>query len=48
LLAAIVAGVEVMAAVGSVAPGAFHRRGFHPTALCGSFGAAAAAGGSSG
>ena len=44
VLAAIVAGVEVMAAVGSVAPGAFHRRGFHPTALCGSFGAAAAAG----
>src|SRR6187401_2837045 len=27
VLAAIVAGVEVMAAVGSVAPGAFHRRG---------------------
>ena len=44
VLAAIVASVEVMAAVGSVAPGAFHRRGFHPTALCGSFGAAAAAG----
>jgi 2-methylcitrate dehydratase PrpD len=44
VLAALVAGVEVMAAVGLVAPGAFHRRGFHPTALCGSFGAAAAAG----
>ena len=44
VLAAIVAGVEVMAAVGSACPGAFHRRGFHPTALCGSFGAAAAAG----
>lgn len=44
LLAAIAAGVEVMAAVGLVAPGAFHRRGFHPTALCGPFGAAAAAG----
>src|SRR5262245_21050852 len=44
VLAAIVAGVEVMAAVGRVCPGAFHRRGFHPTALCGSFGAAAAAG----
>ncbi|MGH7534986.1 MAG: MmgE/PrpD family protein, partial [Gemmatimonadales bacterium] len=44
VLAAIVAGVEVMAAVGSACPGAFHRRGFHPTALCGSFGAAAATG----
>jgi 2-methylcitrate dehydratase PrpD len=44
VLAAIVAGVEVMAAVGRTCPGAFHRRGFHPTALCGGFGAAAAAG----
>jgi 2-methylcitrate dehydratase PrpD len=42
--AAHAAGVEVMAAVGLVCPGVFHRRGFHPTALCGSFGAAAAAG----
>jgi 2-methylcitrate dehydratase PrpD len=44
VLAALVAGVEVMAAVGRVCPGAFHRRGFHPTALCGAFGAAAATG----
>jgi 2-methylcitrate dehydratase PrpD len=44
VLAAVAAGVEVMAAVGQACPGAFHRRGFHPTALCGSFGAAAAAG----
>ena len=44
VLAALVAGVEVMAAVGSACPGAFHRRGFHPTALCGAFGAAAATG----
>ncbi len=44
VLAAIAAGVEVMATVGLVSPGAFHRRGFHPTALCGPFGAAAAAG----
>jgi 2-methylcitrate dehydratase PrpD len=44
VLAGIVAGVEVMAAVGRVCPGAFHRRGFHPTALCGAFGAAAAVG----
>jgi 2-methylcitrate dehydratase PrpD len=44
VLAAIVAGVEVMAAVGLACPGVFHRRGFHPTALCGAFGAAAATG----
>jgi 2-methylcitrate dehydratase PrpD len=44
VLAALVAGVEVMAAVGRACPGAFHRRGFHPTALCGAFGAAAAVG----
>jgi 2-methylcitrate dehydratase PrpD len=44
VLAAIAAGVEVMAAVGRACPGAFHRRGFHPTALCGAFGGAAAAG----
>jgi 2-methylcitrate dehydratase PrpD len=44
VLTALAAGVEVMAAVGLVCPGAFHRRGFHPTALCGPFGAAAVAG----
>jgi 2-methylcitrate dehydratase PrpD len=44
VLTALVAGVEVMAAVGSACPGTFHRRGFHPTALCGAFGAAAATG----
>ncbi len=44
VLAAVAAGVEVMAAVGRACPGAFHRRGFHPTAVCGPFGAAAAAG----
>jgi 2-methylcitrate dehydratase PrpD len=44
VLTALVAGVEVMAAVGRACPGAFHRRGFHPTALCGAFGAAAATG----
>ncbi len=44
VLTAIAAGVEVMATVGLVCPGTFHRRGFHPTALCGPFGAAAAAG----
>jgi 2-methylcitrate dehydratase PrpD len=30
--------------VGLVAPGKFHARGFHPTAICSTFGAAAAAG----
>jgi 2-methylcitrate dehydratase PrpD len=43
-LEAAVAGVEVMCKVGLVAPGKFHARGFHPTALCATFGAAAAAG----
>lgn len=41
---AAVAGIEVMCKVGLVAPGKFHARGFHPTALCATFGAAAAAG----
>src|SRR4029079_7320966 len=29
--------------IGMATPGAFHRRGFHPTAICGIFGATAAA-----
>ena len=44
VLEAVVAGMEVMCKVGLVAPGEFHARGFHPTALCATFGAAAAAG----
>jgi len=44
VLEAAVAGMEVMCKVGLVAPGKFHARGFHPTALCATFGAAAAAG----
>ncbi|MCZ6626576.1 MAG: MmgE/PrpD family protein [Deltaproteobacteria bacterium] len=44
VLEATVAGIEVMCKVGLVAPGKFHARGFHPTALCGTFGAVAAAG----
>jgi len=44
VLEATVAGIEVMCKVGLVAPGKFHARGFHPTALCSTFGAAAAAG----
>jgi 2-methylcitrate dehydratase PrpD len=43
LLTAIVAGSEVVARIGMAASGAFHARGFHPTAVAGVFGAAAAA-----
>jgi 2-methylcitrate dehydratase PrpD len=41
-LAALVAGNEVTCRVGMAAPGAFHARGFHPTAICGIFGGVAA------
>jgi 2-methylcitrate dehydratase PrpD len=44
VLEAAIAGTEVLCKVGLVAPGKFHERGFHPTALCSTFGAAAAAG----
>ena len=44
VLEATVAGIEVMCKVGLVAPGKFHARGFHPTALSATFAAAAAAG----
>jgi 2-methylcitrate dehydratase PrpD len=43
LLSAIVAGNEVVTRVGMAAPGLFHQRGFHPTAICGIFGGTAAA-----
>jgi 2-methylcitrate dehydratase PrpD len=43
-LDAIIAGVEVMCRVGLAVPGKFHARHYHPTALAGTFGAAAAAG----
>ena len=43
LLAAVVAGNEVSIRVGAAAGGEFHARGFHPTGVCGAFGAAAAA-----
>jgi len=43
LLAAIVAGNEVATRVGMAASEAFHAHGFHPTAVCGVFGATAAA-----
>ncbi len=44
LLEAAIVGTEVLGKVGLVAPGKFHARGFHPTAICSTFGAAAAAG----
>ena len=44
VLEAAIAATEVMCKIGLVAPGKFHSRGFHPTALCSTFGAAAAAG----
>jgi 2-methylcitrate dehydratase PrpD len=43
VLAAIVAGNEIACRIGMAAPGAFHARGFHPTAIGGVFGATAAA-----
>jgi 2-methylcitrate dehydratase PrpD len=43
-LEAVIAGVEVMCRIGLAVPGRFHARHYHPTALTGSFGAAAAAG----
>lgn len=44
LITAIVVGNEIVTRVGMATPGAFHKRGFHPTAICGIFGAAAAVG----
>ena len=44
VLEAAIAAIEVMCKVGVVAPGRFHARGFHPTAVCATFGAAAGAG----
>jgi 2-methylcitrate dehydratase PrpD len=43
-LTAVVAAVEVMCRVGLAVPGRFHARHYHPTALTGTFAAAAAAG----
>lgn len=44
VLEAAIAATEVLCKIGLVAPGKFHARGFHPTAVCSTFGAAAAAG----
>jgi len=41
---ALVAGYEAMIRIGMAAPGRFHERGWHATAVCGAFGAALAAG----
>ena len=43
-LTALVAGYEAMIRIGMAAPGRFHDRGWHATAVCGAFGAALAAG----
>lgn len=43
VMAAIVAGNETAVRLGLAAASEFHARGFHPTAICGVFGAAAAA-----
>jgi 2-methylcitrate dehydratase PrpD len=43
LVAALVAGSEVVTRVGMAVTGRFHARGFHATAVCGVFGAAASA-----
>jgi 2-methylcitrate dehydratase PrpD len=42
VLAAIVAGNEAITRLGAAASGRFHARGFHPTAICGIFGATCA------
>lgn len=44
LITAIAIGNEISCRVGSVAPGQFHRRGFHPTGLFAPFGATYLAG----
>ena len=38
-MAAIVAGAETIVRIGMAAPEGLHRRGFHPTGVCGVFGA---------
>jgi 2-methylcitrate dehydratase PrpD len=43
LVTAVVAGSEVVCRLGMAAPRAFHARGFHPTSVCGVFGATVAA-----
>jgi 2-methylcitrate dehydratase PrpD len=42
-LTAVVAATETVTRIGMAAPEGFHRRGFHPTGVCGVFGATVAA-----
>ena len=44
VVTAAVAGLEAITRLGMAAPGAFHARGWHATAVCGAFAAALAAG----
>lgn len=44
LVTAVVLGNETVARVGMAAPSKFHKRGFHPTSICGIFGGTLAAG----
>ncbi len=44
LLAAAIGGAEVTCRIGCVVPSGFHKRGFHPTGVVGTFGAALIAG----
>lgn len=44
VLAATVGGAEITCRIGCVTPSAFHKRGFHPTGVIGTFGAALIAG----
>jgi len=44
VLRAVAVGVETAVRIGLAAKGGFHDRGFHPTPICGTFGAALAAG----
>ncbi len=39
LITAVALGNEISCRIGSIAPGQFHRRGFHPTGLFSTFGA---------
>ncbi len=43
IIESVVAGLEIVIRIGSVAPNQFHAKGFHATAVCGTFGAAATA-----
>lgn len=40
VLAAAIAGAEITCRIGCVTPSAFHKRGFHPTGVIGTFGSA--------